>query len=149
MSSVNREFMQRCIDLAGAAAELGNGPFGALILDETGTVIAEAQNTTSTENSVIYHAEINAIKDAEYVRGKGKLSGCILYSSAEPCPMCASAIIWSGLTKVVYGASIKSMSERGIKQINIDCEEIFEKAGHKIEVTGSVLQEEALSLFDR
>ena len=84
-------FLRLSFTYAIDAKKLGDGPFGALVLNEQNDIIARAGNTTSTENSVTYHAEINAIQQAEYNRGKGKLKGCTLISSAEPCPMCADA----------------------------------------------------------
>ncbi len=134
-------------ELAKQAKGLGDGPFGALVVDENDQIIARAGNTTNSENSVTYHAEINAIQQAEYNRGKGKLKGCTLISSAEPCPMCASAIVWSGLSKVVYGVSISAMEEIGIKQIDIPSSAILEKSDHEIQVNGPLFEEEALLVF--
>ncbi len=133
--------------MAKQAKGLGDGPFGALVVDENDQIIARAGNTTNSENSVTYHAEINAIQQAEYNRGKGKLKGCTLISSAEPCPMCASAIVWSGLSKVVYGVSISAMEEIGIKQIDIPSSAILEKSDHEIQVNGPLFEEEALLVF--
>jgi tRNA(Arg) A34 adenosine deaminase TadA len=141
------EHLRMAFQLAREAKELGDGPFGALVLNESKEIIARAGNTTTTEHSVTYHAEINAIQQAEYNRGKGKLKGCTLISSAEPCPMCASAIVWSGLTKVIYGVSIQSMEDAGIGQISIDSRTIFNKAGREIEVHGPLMEEEGMKVF--
>ncbi|MBO6585615.1 MAG: nucleoside deaminase [Gracilimonas sp.] len=143
----DEELIRHCLRLAQEAKDLGDGAYGALITDETGNIIARAGNTTNSENSVTYHAEINAIQQAEYNRGKGKLKGCTLYSSAEPCPMCASAIVWSGIEKVVFGASISALKNFGVQQIDIESRDILTKADHKIEVKGPVLEQEALQLF--
>ncbi|HBX65633.1 MAG: hypothetical protein CL670_16475 [Balneola sp.] len=143
----SEKYLRMTFELAKQAKGLGDGPFGALVVDENDQIIARAGNTTNSENSVTYHAEINAIQQAEYNRGKGKLKGCTLISSAEPCPMCASAIVWSGLSKVVYGVSISAMEEIGIKQIDIPSSAILEKSDHEIQVNGPLFEEEALLVF--
>jgi len=129
------------------AKNLGDGPYGALIINESDEIIARAGNTSSSENSVTYHAEINAIQQAEYNRGKGKLKGCTLVSSAEPCPMCASAVIWAGISTLVYGVSINSLKSKGIEQIDIGCRDILKQANRKIEIIGPRLENEAIEVF--
>ena len=96
------EIIRECFDLAIQAKDRGDGPFGAIIKNEKGKTIASAGNSTGSDGSVLYHAEINAIIKAESQKGKGNLKGCTLYSSAEPCPMCASAIVWSGIDTVIF-----------------------------------------------
>ena len=140
-------FLRLSFTYAIDAKKLGDGPFGALVLNEQNDIIARAGNTTSTENSVTYHAEINAIQQAEYNRGNGKLKGCTLISSAEPCPMCASAIAWSGISKVIYGVSIEALQSVGMRQIEIDCRDIFRHANHPISVIGPRLQDEGMEVF--
>ena len=130
------EYLLRTFELAELAKGTGDGPFGAVILDERGNPISEASNSTTTDNSVINHAEINAIQLAEYRRGIGKLKGCTLVNSAEPCPMCASAIIWAGIDRVVFGTSISALKKMGKRQIDIPCRELFEQAGVDIKVYG-------------
>ena len=129
------------------AKNLGDGPFGAIVVNESDEIIARAGNTTISENSVTYHAEINAIQQAEYNRGKGKLKGCTLFSSAEPCPMCASAIIWSGLSRVVYGVSIDELKKLGVAQIEIPLRDIVERAGYAVDITGPRLEGEGKQVF--
>lgn len=141
------EYLLRTLELALMAKELGDGPFGALITNKNGQIISEAANTTNSENSVTYHAEINAIQQAEYKLGKGNLDGCTLYSSAEPCPMCAAAIGWSGISRVVFGLSISSVQQKGVRQINMDCREVLGRVSHQVEVTGPVNEEMFMKLF--
>lgn len=140
-------FLRLSFTYAIYAKKLNDGPFGALILNEQNEIIARAGNTTNSDHSITYHAEINAIQQAEYNRGKGKLKGCTLFSSAEPCPMCASAIAWSGLSKVIYGVSIETLKSEGIDQIDIDCRKILEQANHPITVIGPRLEEEGRKVF--
>lgn len=132
---------------ATEAGEDGNDPFGALIINEDQEIISAARNTTTDEGSETCHAEINAIAGAEAKRGKRSLDGCTIISSAEPCPMCASAIIWSGLNRVIYGVSIKSLIYMGVDQINIPCRDIFKASDRTISVTGPRLEEEGKGVF--
>lgn len=143
------DFLRDTFQIAIDARNSGDGAYGALILNEQGEVLARAGNTTSSENSVTYHAEINAIQLAESIRGKGNLSGCMIICSAEPCPMCAAAIIWSGLGRVVYGAGIDALKNAGQKQIDIYSSEIFSKADREIIVKGPMLEQEAVQVFDK
>lgn len=98
-------FMKRALELASIAAESGEVPVGALIVDADGEVIAEAYNLRETNNSAIAHAEVLAIEQACAKRGSWRLSGCTLYVTLEPCPMCAGALINSRVDRVVYGVA--------------------------------------------
>ena len=97
--------MERAIALAEYAADLGEIPVGAVIVDnESGEIISEAYNLRETKKISTAHAEILAIEEACRLRGGWRLSGCTLYVTLEPCPMCAGAIVNSRLDRVVWGA---------------------------------------------
>ena len=99
-------FMRQALELAKKAAELGEVPVGALIVDNaTGEVLASAHNLRENNKSATAHAEVLAIEQACARRGSWRLSGCSLYVTLEPCPMCAGALINSRIDRVVYGAS--------------------------------------------
>lgn len=99
------KYMLRAIELAKKAAECGEVPVGALIVeDATGEVLAQAYNLRETNKLATAHAEILAIEEACARRGSWRLAGCTLYVTLEPCPMCAGAIINSRIDRVVYGA---------------------------------------------
>lgn len=99
----NRELMTRAIELAKEAAEEGEVPVGAVIA-KNGEIIAEGRNRREKGKNALYHAEAEAIHNACKALGGWRLSGCTLYVTLEPCPMCAGAIINSRISKVVYGA---------------------------------------------
>ncbi len=100
------EFMRQAIALAKKAAELGEVPVGALIVDNnTGEILASAYNLRETEKKATAHAEVMAIDRACSKRGDWRLSGCTLYVTLEPCPMCAGALINSRIDRVVFGAA--------------------------------------------
>ncbi len=99
----HRELMTRAIELAKEAEAEGEVPVGAVIA-KNGEIISEGRNRRETEKTALGHAEIEAIHRACEKLGSWRLSGCALYVTLEPCPMCAGAIINARLDKVVYGA---------------------------------------------
>lgn len=136
----NEEYwMQKAIE----QAKLGKTPFGAVIVNENDECVA-AFNTTKKDGATA-HAEMNAIKKLHqlpYTNTK-KLR---LYTTVEPCPMCMSAIVWAGIGKVIYGASIHDAAQVG-KQINIRCEEVAEKSWYAIEILAGIKKEDCIVLL--
>lgn len=101
---MNKEFLQLAIDTAlDNIKNNEGGPFGAVIAKD-GVLIAKSPNTVTTSNDPTAHAEINAIRLACKELNTFDLSGCEIYSSCEPCPMCLSAIYWARISKVYYAA---------------------------------------------
>ncbi len=101
---MNKEFLQLAIDTALDNIKSNNGgPFGAVIVKD-GVLIAKSPNTVTSSNDPTAHAEINAIRLACKELKTFDLSGCEIYSSCEPCPMCLSAIYWARIYKVYYAA---------------------------------------------
>lgn len=96
------ELMQKAIDLSVENVRNGGGPFGAVIV-RNGEIVATGVNRVTDENDPTAHAEVSAIRDACKKLGTFDLSGCEIYSSCEPCPMCLGAIYWSHLDKLYYG----------------------------------------------
>jgi len=96
------ELLKRAIAVARRARKAGNHPFGAVLASAGGEVLLEAGNTVTTGRDVTGHAEINLVRLASPVFDEAALATCTLYSSTEPCAMCAGAIYWSGIGRVVY-----------------------------------------------
>ena len=101
----DRRFMAMALDEARKAGEMEEVPIGAVIIGPKGTVIGRGHNLTETLNDVTAHAEIQAITAACGTLGGKYLPGCTLYVTVEPCLMCAGAIAWAQIGRVVYGAS--------------------------------------------
>lgn len=100
--SYHRQFMQRAIDLSRQNVEqMEGGPFGAVIVRD-GEIIGEAHNRVLLTNDPTAHAEVEAIRAACRHIDHYALSGCVIYTSAEPCPMCLSAIYWARIDKIYY-----------------------------------------------
>lgn len=91
------------------------GPFGAAVIDANGNVVSVASNTVLKDHNPTAHGEVNAIIKAGQALGTHDLSGCILYTTAYPCPMCLSAIIWANIKKVYYGCEPKDAEEIGFR----------------------------------
>lgn len=103
-STFNPNFLHRAIALAIENVRAGGGPFGAVIV-QNGEIISEGANRVTLESDPTAHAEITAIRAACRRLKNFQLTGCDLYTSAEPCPMCLGAMYWARLDRVFYGAS--------------------------------------------
>ncbi len=145
MMELNHErYMQHAITLA---AHVPDQPFAAVIVNRvTGEVIAEGWNR-SDENPT-WHGEIDAINrliaDGPTIDG----SKLVLYTTAEPCPMCQGAILWAGIGSVVFGTSIRFLIDIGWRQIDIQAEEVVQRSpGWQCLVVGGVMESECNELF--
>jgi tRNA(Arg) A34 adenosine deaminase TadA len=138
--------MNIAIELASKSLRTGNYGFGAVII-KGDVVIAQAHDTEGTDADPTAHAEMNVIREASKKLGKN-LEGCSLISTHEPCPMCASAIVWSGIKNVIFGYSIADAIKQGRNRIEIGCQEIFDRSGSGIESKTGVLQDECAILYN-
>ncbi|MDR1652926.1 MAG: nucleoside deaminase [Prevotellaceae bacterium] len=98
----NEDYMRTAIKLSIDNVQNGGGPFGAVIVKD-GKIIARGCNRVTADNDPTAHAEISAIRAAATILGKFDLSGCEIFTSCEPCPMCLGAIYWARLDKIYYG----------------------------------------------
>ena len=98
-------FLRRAIELAAAAREAGNPPFGSLLVGPDGTVLAEEQNSTITDRDVSFHPELKLAVWAARKLSPEQAAGTTMYTSCEPCGMCTGALARSGLGRVVYALS--------------------------------------------
>ncbi len=102
--TLDEEYMTKALELAARAYELGECPVGAVVVDPDGKIIGEGYNLREQLQSPTAHAEILAIEQAAKALGSWRLTGCTLYVTLEPCPMCAGAVMNSRLKRLVYGA---------------------------------------------
>jgi guanine deaminase len=105
-------FLKQSVKIAIEGIELGSGPFGAIIV-KNGIVISSATNRVVASHDPTAHAEVVAIRMASEKLGTHDLSGCDLYCSCEPCPMCLGAIYWSGIINVYYSTGRESAAKAG------------------------------------
>ena len=111
-SDFDRKMMLKAIELSRKNIEKGGGPFGAIIVRD-GQIVARAGNSVTISNDPTAHAEINAIRKACRKLGTFDLSGCTIYTSCEPCPMCLGAIYWAHIDKIFYGNDAKAAAAAG------------------------------------
>lgn len=134
--------------MAIAEAAKGDFPFGAVIVRED-KVVSTGRNLGVTNNDPTAHGEMVAIRRFVADNPAKELKGATLYTSGEPCPMCMGAIVWCGMGRVVYAASIEQLSKK-LGQIMITSRAVAEAAPFlTVEITGGVLAPEALALFDK
>ena len=120
-SKDDEKFMQQAIDLSIDNVANGGGPFGAVIARD-GEIIATGTNRVTADCDPTAHAEVNAIRAACTKLKSFKLTGCTIYTSCEPCPMCLSAIYWAGIERIFYGNT-----KQDAKQINFDDSFIYDQ----------------------
>ena len=146
-SEPNPEFLRRAIALATENVVSGaGGPFGAVIVRD-GKIVAEAVNTVTATNDPTAHAEVNAIRAAAKALGSFTLSGCQLYTSCEPCPMCLAATHWARMDAVFFGASAADAARAGFDDALLYEELRKDTAERKLLPTTQLLSEESWASF--
>lgn len=141
----DREFMQMAIDLSVENVKNGGGPFGAVIVKD-GEVLATGCNRVTSNNDPTAHAEVTAIRVACQKVQNFKLDGCTIYTSCEPCPMCLSAIYWSGISRIYYG-NTKEDAEKIDFSDKFIYEEFAKKPSERVIPISMMMREEALAAF--
>jgi len=143
----DKKYIQMAIEIAQKARDKGNHPYGALLVDENGQILFEAENTVITGNDITGHAETNLMRKASAEYDPEFLANCSVYTSTEPCAMCSGAIFWSNVRRVIYGLSEEKLSELvgwdSEEILHLPCREIFEKGHKQIKVVGPILEDEA------
>lgn len=145
MSDNDFLFMRRAIELSLKNIKKGGGPFGAVIT-RNGEILAESCNLVTAINDPTAHAEINVIRTAAQKLETFDLSGCVIYSTCEPCPMCLGAIYWARIDKVVFANTTSDAQNIGFNDALIYEEISRPLQERKIEFC-QVLREEALVAF--
>jgi len=142
---IHSVFMKKAINLAKRSVAKGGGPFGALIVKD-GEVVAQGSNCVTLHNDPTAHAEVSTIRKACKKLGTFDLSGCEIYTSCEPCPMCLAAIYWAHIGKIYYGCT-----KHDAKDIGFDDSFIYEQIELKSEKRSipatNILHKEALEAF--
>ena len=145
---VDAEYMRQANRWAMTARARGNRPFGAVVVSGTGEVLMEAYCNTTETGDCTGHAETNAVRQLSPKVSREVLARSTLYSSAEPCVMCAGAIFWSGIRRVVFGIDAVSLRVfRGElaeqRDAELSCRDVFAASPHEIECIGPVMLEES------
>ncbi len=139
--------MLAAIEACKAGLAVGQSPFGAAIGRLDGTLVAAAHNTVRLTNDPTAHAEVNVIREACGHLGMIDLSGHVLVTTCEPCPMCASAIHWARIDEVAFGATIEDAVASGFNELNLACGQLYALSGSPVKVRREILQSECRALF--
>jgi tRNA(Arg) A34 adenosine deaminase TadA len=145
---LDEKFMRMAIEKAREGIRTGQTPFGACIVSSTGDVVACDHNVVWSTTDITAHGEVNTIRAACKARGSIDLSGCVIYSTTEPCPMCFSAIHWAKISRIVFGASIADARAAGFNELTISNTLMKDKGQSPVEVDGGCLREACVALFE-
>lgn len=140
LGSLDHErFIERACELARTAGERGDGPYGSLLVVD-GEIVMEETNRERTDDDLALHPELTLARRAPQELGPEKASDAVMYTSTEPCPMCATGMAYAGLDAVVYSVSGSRAAElRGGGTGGIPCDEVFDRLDAEIAVLGPVL----------
>lgn len=149
----DEHFLRLSFAVARRSLTHGNHPFGCIVVDAGGKVLIEAENGYMPDRDGTAHAERLAVTQACRTLERDALAQATLYSSAEPCAMCAGAIYWAGIGRVVYGLSEHRL--RGVTgnhpenpTLDLPCREVFASGQRPTDVVGPLLEDEAEALHD-
>ena len=148
--------MLEAIRQAELARKAGDYAVGAVVV-QGNKIISAASNRSKRDENPIAHAETLAILEASRKFGKRHLPDCVLYTTHEPCPMCAAVAVWARMKGIVYGARIEDMADYRRnnshqkkflwRTIDIPCKEVCRKSTEKVMVSGDFMREECARLF--
>lgn len=140
------ECLRAAIAAAARARANGNHPFGAVLADAQGQIVLRAENTVVTGSDCTGHAETNLMRLATKQYSAPELAQFTLFTSTEPCPMCAAAIFWGHVRRLVYGLgqpALYAMTGDSPDKLPLACRTIFAHGGRPTEVIGPLLEDEA------
>jgi tRNA(Arg) A34 adenosine deaminase TadA len=148
MSNHDEQFMRHAIELSRRTSLIdgAGGVFGCVIVKD-GKVIAEGANRVVAENDPTWHGEMEAIRKACKALNSFKLTGCVLYTSAEPCPMCAAASYWAGIEQIFYAATVADALKYGGFDDSMIFEELAKPTTTRSIPATQLLQEEAVEVW--
>jgi tRNA(Arg) A34 adenosine deaminase TadA len=149
----DQQHLRAAFAIGRRARRNGNHPFGAVLVDVNGARILEAENTVVTGNDCTGHAEANLMRAASHTLSEEARSRCTIYTSAEPCAMCAGAIYWANVRRVVFGLSQHELyvitgGEPHELALTMPCREVFARGAHAVAVEGPALDGEAAAVHE-
>jgi tRNA(Arg) A34 adenosine deaminase TadA len=142
--------LRAAIAASREAAARGDEPYGAVLADDRGALLLSAGNTQVTARDCTGHAETNLLREATRRFDAGTLARCTVYASGEPCAMCAGAIYWSNVRRVVYAlpvARMLALAGPGTDELMLGCREVLARGMHAVEVLGPALEDEAAAVL--
>lgn len=150
MLGPDEHYMRLAIAEAGRGRASGEHPFGAVLVDARGEVVASTYDTVEQDDDRSSHAETMLVKKACRVMGRD-LSGCTVYTTTEPCPMCFTTSWLAGVRRIVWGTTMDEVREHTggvVEELFVRAEAMNAQATRRVELVGGVLRDECLALFD-
>lgn len=150
MIESDHRYLRYALMVAQRSREHGNQPFGAVLVSGRGRILLEAENTRDATHDCTGHAETRLLSEASRQFNRSLLAHCTLYVNAEPCPMCAGAIFWSGVGRVVFGlgsSRLQDLVGNRSEYLMEHCAEVLSKGTHRVEVVGPAIEDEAAQIF--
>jgi len=141
----HEQYVERAIELAREAGDRGDGPYGSVLVRD-GRRVGRASNREYTEEDLALHPELTLARRAG--RTLDDPGAVVMYTSTEPCPMCAAGIAYAGLGGVVYGVANARLAEAFGTAPGVPCEEVIDRLGGDAAVVGPVLEDEALAVHE-
>jgi tRNA(Arg) A34 adenosine deaminase TadA len=154
LTQAEEAFLRRAIELAREARADGRHPFGSLIVDANGKIVVESRNNAlRPAGDPTQHAELLACAAAGKLFTEAELAACTLYTSTEPCAMCAGAIYWTGIGRVVYALPETGLlsftgSHQENPTLDLPCREVFARGQRPVTVAGPFLEIEAAAVHE-
>lgn len=140
--------MRRAIAASRAALQAGDGPFGAVLVSAQGELLHEAGNAARSRRDRTAHAEMEVLRQAQARLGPEALQGATVYASGEPCPMCAGALHWAGVRRIVWAASTPLQQQLlGEGVLPLRCGEALAGAHPPMRIDGPLLEQEAAEVL--
>ncbi len=135
----DRRHVERAIELARESVAAGNTPFGALLVVD-GEVVREARNTTRTDDDLTAHPELKLARWAGRELDADERAACTMYASTEPCPMCATAVVYAGIGRVVFGVAGRTLHELTGAGVDVPCTEVICRGDGNTTVEGPIAE---------
>jgi len=148
LSPVDRAHLAAALQIARETQAEGNKPFGAVLVAADGRVLATGRNAAAQTGDPTSHAELDAVR-AVTAADRDAVAGSTMFASGEPCPMCAAALVWSGVGRIVFGtaaADIRAVAP-GPPGFRLPCAEVVAASDAILEVVGPALGDEGLAPF--
>lgn len=150
LSAQDLEHLRGAIAVSLAASRRGDEPYGATLVGERGEILLSAGNTQVTDRDCTGHAETNLLRVATRQFDAETLARCTVYASGEPCPMCAGAIYWSNVRRIVFAlgiARMRALAGPGADELILSCRDVLVHGMHPVEVLGPALEDEAAAVL--
>lgn len=149
LTALDTQWLRQAIAQSRQAATLGHQPYGAVLVSAQGQHLLSAHNTQGDSADITGHAELNLVRQAAAALGAKVLKGSTVYASGEPCPMCAGALYWAGVARVVFALGVDSMRALNGDDsvLPLHCADAVSGGTRTVRVTGPALEDEARAVF--